>query len=95
MQEPKLKELTIEEAVEILRVLGSDDDPVIWHGKEMTPNDLAGADLRTDKEQEEQPGSKHVHIKFWGLTKKNGKVSHCDMKKGTLAAMVRDRLLYE
>ena len=69
--------ITVEEAVEILRILGSDIDPIYVSGVETTASDHEQVLDRTAKAEK-------IHLSFHGKRSR--------VVEGTLASMVMDRM---
>lgn len=71
--------MTLEEAVEQLELLGSDEDPISYEGKETTPRDLL-YDLG--------PRHRTETMLITYLAKRRGKLMY---SVGTFQGMIRDR----
>ncbi len=72
--------MTLRSAVEELTALGSNDDPIVWRGEDMTPQELAdrwGYDTL----------AANFRISYYSV--RAGKVRL--LKNGTLGGMIRDR----
>jgi hypothetical protein len=75
--------ITAEQAVEILEVVGSDQDPICYRG-----TDTTAAELVQDMEESARRLACNVAIKFSG-----GPSGRVHPVKGTLHKMVEDRLM--
>lgn len=74
--------MTLDQALEILNVLYSLDDPVIFEGTETTPGDL----LDTLDDRALLTPAKHVEVNFY---------SQGGLKRGTFFSFVVDRMLIQ
>jgi len=70
-------------ACTILEALGCEADPVVYKGKETT---VAGMEQMIQEEDRPSPDAHHVHLIFAAGRKAR-------RRRGTLAGMLRDRLM--
>lgn len=86
----RIRSLTVEEAVEILRALNCVDDPIIFRGRDTTPGQIIYSS-EVVKEcaicNAYSIRASDVHIKFWGYLN-----NHFVERSGSLYTMVLDRL---